>query len=125
MIRLFNLINARSVIANYATQKTSVRLAYKLMKFLKASSEEDAFYNERRRAIILECCQKDEKGNPVQNQGGILLQPDKIEECSKLMNELDATEVDEPSIKFTLTELEEYQMSASDLFALDEFIEEE
>ena len=123
-MKLINLITARKILLNHAGDKIPAIAAYKIMKFVKASDTEDAFYNEKMKAIIDEYAEKDDKGNPVVKANGIQIQKDHIEDCNKAIKEIQDTEVETPNFKINVGDLASLQLTLEEVATLDEFIEE-
>jgi hypothetical protein len=123
-MKITTLIDAANIFGQFAQTKTSPPLAYKIMKFCKGVAVEEEFYNAKRSEIINAYAEKDESGQIVVHDGMISIMPDKIEEANKALGELNKIEVEVPNIKFKLSELEGFELSVADMFALDEFIEE-
>ena len=124
-MKLINLINARKVLATYKDERMSTALAYKMMKIIKASDNDEAFYNDKFRELIGEYGLKDEQGNIVANGTQISLAPATAAECKKKIQELENTEVESPNVRLGIGELSELRMSMADVAALEEIIEEE
>lgn len=124
-MNIITLINTAKIFEQFAQAKISSKLAYKIMKFCKSVAAEEEFYNTKRNEIINTYAVKDENGQVVvSNDGMISIVPDKIKEASAALIELNSIEVEAPNIKFTLGELEGLELSVADMFALDAFIEE-
>lgn len=124
-MKIITLINAANIFEKFAQEKMVTQLAYKIMKFCKAVAVEEEFYQTRQNEIINIYAVKDENGQVVADQNGIIkIIPDKIAEANAAMIELNGMEVEAPNIKFTLAELEGLELSVADMFALDAFIEE-
>lgn len=118
------LIGAANILGQFAQMKTTPALAYKIMKFCKTVAVEEEFYNTKRSEIIDAYAVKDANGNVVVKDGMLSIMPDKLEEANRALSELNGIDVEVPKIKFKLSELEGFEVSAADMFALDEFIEE-
>lgn len=124
-MNIITLINTARIFEQFAQTKISSKLAYKIMKFCKSVAVEEEFYNTKRKEIIDIYAVKDENGQVVVgNDGMINVVPDKISEANAAMIELNSIEVEAPNIKFSLDELERLELSVADMFALDAFIEE-
>lgn len=123
-MKLKDLIIARKVIYDRKENKIPSRLAYKFMKIMKASDNEDAFYNEKLRALIEEYSIKDEKGKTKIVNGEFRIKANCISDYNAAVEELGDTEVEVPNIKFTLSELEGLSFTVEEIFYLDAFIEE-
>ena len=124
-MNILTLINTTKIFGQVAQTKISANLAYKIMKLCKSVATEEEFYNEKRNEIINQYAVKDENGQVVvSNDGMISIMQDKIDEANAALQDLNNVEVDVPNIKFTLAELEELKLSVADMFVLDAFIEE-
>lgn len=123
-MKLKNLLNARKIIIQYKDEKLSPTLAYKFVKFMKASDSEEAFYNDKLKQLIEEYALKDENGQIATQDGNIRLIPAKIQDFNNAANELQETEVEAPNVQFKISELEQIKLSVTDLYALDDFVEE-
>lgn len=121
-MKLGKLLKARKVISAHSNEAISVPLAYKMMKFMKASDSEDAFYVAKIREIIAKY--KDSEQNNS-NDGKIRIQKGKETICQAELNEVENTETEAPNIKFSLSELAELKLTVQEVFSLDEFIIEE
>lgn len=124
-MNILTLINAAKVFSQVAQMKISSKLAYKIMKLCKSVATEEEFYNNKRNEIINEYAVKDENGQIVVSDDGMIsIMQDKIPVAEKALRELNEIEVDMPDIKFMLDELDELKLSVADMFALDAFIVE-
>lgn len=125
-MKLKTLIQARRVINAHSQDKVSGLLAYKIMKFIKASQEEDAFYTDKIGECISLYAQKDDNGKIVtDDSGNIKIADGKLSECQKAIDDIEATNVDIPNVRFSLSDLTEMKLTAMEAFSLDEFIVEE
>ena len=124
-MNILTLMNAAKVFNQVAQTKISSKLAYKIMKLCKSVAVEEEFYNEKRNEIIREYAVRDENGQIVVSDDGMIgIIPDKLKEAEVAMADLNNIEVDAPNIRFSLAELEELKLSVADMFVLDAFIEE-
>jgi hypothetical protein len=122
-MELNEILEARKTLANHVNDKVCAALAYKIMKFLKSSDNEEEFYLTKMQEFINEYAEKDTDGNPVRAEGGsIKVSQEKIKECEKAIKDLGETNATEPAIKFNLSELAELKLSAKEMYALDGFI---
>lgn len=122
-MKLEKLLQARKTISAHSQEAISVPLAYKMMKFLKASDNEDVFYISKLKEIIEKY--KDTHSDTQASDGDIRIQKEKVQECNKELAELSATEVEAPSIRFKLSELNELKLSVAEIYSFDDFIDEE
>lgn len=121
-MKLKNLIQARKTLSSYSEEKVSAKLAYKIMKFIKATSEEVAFYDEKIKEVIMKYAERDENNEVKADGNNIKLLKGTGEDCQKEVNEIAEIEVEKPQIGFYLRELDELKLSAAEMFVLDEFI---
>lgn len=122
-MKLTTLLQARRVFLEHSNDKMPASLAYKFMKAIKASDNEDAFYSEKLKNIIDTYGLRDESGNIVPNKNGsVNVQPEKIDECNAKVKELEDTEVDAPTVHFSIEELGDLEFTVKELFLLDEYI---
>lgn len=118
------LITLEPVFNQMANQHLPVRTLYKLSKLSKTVSEEMEFYRDKMRSIIMEYAEKDEDGNPTQENGNVKIVPEKITDCNNEIGELLALEIELPDIVFSLDELEKLDLSLEDFNKLLPFIDE-
>lgn len=124
-MNILTLINSAKIFNQFAQTKLSAKLSYKIMKFCKSAAAEEEFYNKKKSEIIDTYAVKDENGQiAVTEDGMITIMQDKIAEANSALVELNSLEVEAPSVRFTLDELEGLELSVADMFALDAFIEE-
>ncbi len=125
-MELRKLIRARSVFLSHANDKVFAKVAYKMAKFIKASEDEDVFYNTKIKELIEIYAERDENGKCIVDNGGnIKIDPARVQECKDAAAVIESTDVETPNIKFTPDELSGLKLSMSEIFALDEFIKEE
>ena len=117
------LLQIRNVIVEHIDDKICAPLAYKLMKYLKTTDAEEEFYHKRTQELIDEYGEKDDSGKVVHNpDGGVNIQKDRIDECKKKIEELGATNVDSPDVKFSMNEIAELKLSVKEMYILDDLI---
>lgn len=122
-MELNELLQARKILANHINDKVCATLAYKMMKFLKSSDNEEEFYLTKIRELIDKYGEKDGEGKPVYaDNGNIKIEQSKVKECENEIENLGKTDVAEPTIKFNLLELSELKLSAKEMYALDNFV---
>lgn len=124
-MKLNKLLQIRKVLNEHANEPIPTMLAYKILKFMKASDTEGAFYDEKLKEIIDKYGKKDENGKPLYSDGKVSIEKESIEECQKAIAELGDTEVELPNITFNIQELTPIVFTVAELFSLDEIIVEE
>ena len=88
-MKLNELLLARKVIVSKSQTQVPARLAYKMMKFIKGTEDEENFYNEKLRAIIEEYGARDKEGKLEGESGGVKIRPDALSACKSAIKELD------------------------------------
>lgn len=123
-VNMRTALQIKGIGANVIDTKMSPKIAYKFMKLLKAIEEEETFFNDKMKEIILEFGKKDENSQPVfLDNGNVEIIPGKEAECGQKIKELEEIEVELPEIKFSIEDLESLELSPRDIYALDSVIE--
>lgn len=102
----------------------SIQTQYKFLKLKKVVQEElQLYYNQL--AGLRQFVEVDEQGQPVVSEdGGIRIKEEDIENCTKLINEINQMEIQLPDIYFSLDELENLGLTLAELDKLSPFIKE-
>lgn len=124
-MKLNKLLQARKVLSDHANEPIPTMLAYKILKFMKASDTEGAFYDKKLKEIVNKYGKKDENGNIIYSDGRISVDPELINECQKAISELGETDVEVPKITFCIQEITPISFTVAELYSLDEIIKEE
>ena len=126
-MKLINVLNARSVITSKAQVKgVNFKTSFKFMKFLKATDEDEKFYNEKREELIKTFATKDENGKIVIENNQYKFTDENLAEINKQISELAVTEVEIPeTLKFSSEELEKMEFTIEEVSAIYELIKEE
>ena len=96
------------------------------MKFLKATDEDEKFYNEKREELIKTFATKDEDGKIVIENNQYKFTDENLAEINKQISELAAMEVEIPeTLKFSSEELEKMEFTIEEVSAIYELIKEE
>ena len=122
-MKLINIIRARGVIAEHAREKMPAQTAYKFVKFLKATDNDEIFYNDKLTEILDLYAVKDENGKFIPDGNGISLIPETADDCKKKVEELDNTIVEKP-VTFTIDEFSGLSLSMTEILAVDELLVE-
>ena len=120
---LNKLLQIRNVLLTHVNDKIKASLAYKFMKYLKATDAEEEFYLKRMQEITAEYGEKDADGKVASNADGkVTIQRDKVEDCKKLLEELGTTNVETPDTKFAIDDLSELKLTIKEMYILDDLI---
>lgn len=100
--------------------KLPFKTAYTFAKLGETIEQELKFYYTKMNEVISEYSIKDADGNPELTPDGnsIKIDPDKLEECQKQLEELHNVEVDIGDITFTEEALEALTLTTQQAFAL-------
>lgn len=123
-VNMNTALQIKGISATIVDAKMPTKTAYKFMKLLKAIEQEESFFNDKMKEIILEFGKKDDNGQPIfLENGNVEIIEGKEAECNLKVKELEDIEVEIPDNKFTLDELEVLELSPRDIYALDPVIE--
>lgn len=125
-MKLIDVINARRVIINKASVKgISFGTSFKFMKFMKATDDDQKFYEEKRNELIEKFATKDENGTPIYEGDRYSFTDENFKEVNKQLVELAGTEVEiSESLKFTEQELDKMEFTIEEVSAIYDLIKE-
>ena len=105
--------------------KFPITTSYKIAKIKKYIEEELSFYEQELQKIITEYGEKDENGQYIysDNNGSIKIIPSRLQECMHKVNSLEQLQVQEPSIKLTLEDLSNVNLTPQEFEYLMPFLE--
>lgn len=110
----------------FADTTLPLKGAYKLNKIKKAVEKESEFYTEKFQEIVDTYAKHDDNGEVVFSKDGnqILIQDGKVEECNKVLADLQELEVEIETYGFSLEDLgEDTECTPDELEALMPFME--
>jgi hypothetical protein len=119
-MEIIKIVNARNVLESLADREcVGAHLSYWMTKFVVKTENEHGFYISEMRKLF-------EKYGERGEDDMLLVQSDKIDEFNKAVSELNKTDVEDPGIKFNLSEISaELKLSMKQMFPLLDFIDEE
>ena len=123
-MKIKQLVQITQVLEKFVNEKLSIKLSYKIMKFLKVTEADMTFYKEKLTKIIEEYGERAEDGSIKMIDNNFKIKENEIENFNKAYFELEEIEIELPNIKFNLNELEEIKISPAELYILDNLIEE-
>lgn len=125
-MKIIEIVSYQNLYAKLKDRQMPVKIAYKLNKLNAQLATEVVFYQESVQKILSECAQKDEEGNyiPNEDQTGVMIKPELLEECHTKINELQNLKVPIPDITFTLDELDCLGITPAELDCLIPLIQE-
>ena len=125
-ITMNQVMDFRNNIGFFSSVNLPLKGAYKLNKIRKALDKESDFYNERFQEIVEKYSRKDENGEIVFNEDGsqIMIQEDLIDECDKVLTDLQNLEVEVDNCNLTIEDLgDDFECTPHQLNALMPFME--
>lgn len=125
-MKMYQVLECKKFYTDIKEKKMPIKTAYKLNKLLKKLEEEVIFYQEKMTDLIREYGMVDENGEYLltSDQQGVRIKPDKIQECEGKIRELSELDIEIDNIKFTLEELDFFELSIAEMEWLMPFIEE-
>lgn len=123
-VNLNNIVNSASTFRELSEKQLPIRVAFRIARLIRELDKENATFESSRRAIIEKYAMRDEAGKIAQaNNGNILLQQDKIEDCNNELNELLSTEVEINADKINIEDLDKIEMTPAQVYNIEAFIE--
>lgn len=124
-MKLYNLIQIKSIFAPHIQEKLSMGLSYKIYKLIKYIEEEESFFEQKRQEIINEFGEKDGAGQlAISAEGFIQIPPDRQAAAQQALDELAQLEVELPQIIFTIDELVDIKFSIQEVALLEPLLRE-
>lgn len=123
-MKLIDVVNARKVIVNKAAAKgVNFSTAFKFMKFMKATEDDERFYETKRKELIEKFATKDEQGNVIVENNQCSFTDENLKEINKQLVELAETKVEIPeSLKFTEQELDKMEFTIEEVSVIYDLI---
>ena len=108
----------------------NIKTAYKLAMIKRQTDEQTDFYQTSFFKILNEYGKKDENGELQRvkegvNEGNVLIQEDKLEECNDALSDLMGLEVEINNYNLKLGDFGDMEVSADDLATIIPFLSEE
>lgn len=124
-MKLVDSINFVAFYDKIKDQAMPVATAYKLSKIYKQVKEDETFYHDKLRAILLDCGELDEQGNliPTEDNKGVKIKPDKQQDCIDAINDLQEIESTITFEPISLSVLDGLEVTPSDLDGVIGFFE--
>lgn len=118
-MKLVKIVDARQVLEGLSEKDNiSAHLAYWMAKFVSRTKEEHTFYVREMQKLFNSFATK-------KPDGTVLIPNEKVDEFNKAVEALDETDVEDPGIRFNLSELSsELKLSMKQIFPLLDFIDE-
>ena len=123
-MKISQIIDLSPIISKIISKDMTFSLAYKFAKLSKIITSNEEFYNQKMRELLEKYLQKDENGNYIEQEDGLLLIPETKVEFYEKLNELKNIEISDEVPKFNSIELDSISITPQDLIVLMPLIEE-
>ena len=125
-MKLIDVVNARKIIVSKAAAKgVNFSTAFKFMKFMKATEDDEHFYETKRKELIEKFATKDERGNVIVDNNQCSFTDENLKEINKQLVELAETKVEiTESLKFTEQELDKMEFTIEEVSVIYDLIKE-
>ena len=121
-MKLIDVISARNAISNKSKEPLNFNLAYKFAKFIKATDDDEKFYNTNQEKLIQEYAKRTEDGEFDIKDNRYQFDADKAIELNGKLKELANTEVKIDGFSFSKEELEKINFTIEEVIAINELI---
>lgn len=125
-MKLSEVIKVRGIFLQIKDTKMPIKTSYQIARFLQKTDSDATFYSEKYRSIINECAELKEDGTPNASEDGmnIKIREDKVEDCVVMIQELDATDIGDFTLKIDVSDLENAGLTVEQLYILMDYIVE-
>lgn len=118
------IVNDSMILMEISRKELPIKVSYALAKNISKIEKELEIYNSERQKLIDKYCVKDENGeNKVDENNQLKIQEEYLKDWEKGIKELQNIELEIDIHKFKLEELNGYNMTPSELIAIDYMIE--
>lgn len=126
MVKLTNkeILEKVNVLGEISSRKLPVKVSYAISKNISKVERELKHYNKERQKLIEEYCLKEDDGTLKITDRNYDIDPERLEDFNKEINELQEIEVEMDIHKFNIELLNSYEMSPGELMCIDFMIEE-
>lgn len=121
-MELIKVISARRTLEElFENEDICAHLSYWMTKFVAKTEGEHAFYASEMNKLFDKYATKDER-----DDGSVLISNENVAEFNTAVNELNKTDVEDPGIRFNLSELSaELRLPMKKMYTLLDFINED
>lgn len=124
-ITLSQLIQTLGLNSVLQEQKMSLQAAYNISKIFDHARENYYFYKQEFDKLIGEYSQKDDKGEYVYlEDGSVAIDPDRVNECSAAMKDLENLQVEIPDYSMTMNCIGDLKLTLEQFNLLKPFVKD-
>lgn len=127
-IYLKDILQLDTTLDKISNEELPIKTVFKLKQIQDKIQESVKFYSDNISSIIKLYSKKDENGNPIitENQMGIKIEDDKIEECQQKLEELENCElILDDDLLISIEELADIKCSLNELRGLNPILKKE
>lgn len=121
------LLNSQEILKELAQQPMRARVSYAVARIIRDVENEMGVFDTTRQEILKKYCVKDENGEmKINEDGNVTIQDDKINDYNQEIKELlDSTIILSTARKLTIDEIENMELTPSEIYILNCFIDED
>lgn len=128
-VTIEQILDFNGSVEEFLEKPLNIKTAYKLAMIKRQTDEQTDFYQTSFFKILNEYGKKDENGELQRvkegvNEGNVLIQEDKLEECNDALSDLMGLEVEINNYNLKLEDFGDIEVSADDLATIIPFLSE-
>lgn len=125
-LKMSEINSIYTTLLKLANQKFPIKTSYKLVKLTNAIETERAFFQKEFQDLLNEYAEKDETGafKQDENKESVIIKKDCLMMFEQEYTDLLNLDITLPNITFSLDELDECDLTLSEVFSLQKFITE-
>ncbi|EDT14117.1 DUF1617 family protein [Clostridium perfringens] len=126
MVKMTNkeILEKVNVLGEISSRKLPVKVSYAIGKNITKVERELKHYNKERQKLIEEYCLKEDDGTLKITDGNYDIDPARLKDFNKEIDELQEIEVEMDIHKFNIELLNGYEMTASEMMCIDFMLED-
>ena len=118
-IKRIDLINLFPIIEKIKNKIFNVYTQYNFLKLQEYINKEKEIYIKQQASLVEKFGQKNENGEVViKEDGTVKIKKENVQECEKLLKDINELQIQIPDIYFSLDELQNLEMTFSELSLL-------
>lgn len=122
-IKRIDLINLFPIIEKIKNKIFNVYTQYNFLKLQEYINKEKEIYIKQQASLVEKFGQKNENGEVViKEDGTVKIKKESAQECEKLLKDINELQIQIPDIYFSLDELQNLELTFSELSLLESFI---
>lgn len=122
-VDMLSILNASKVFSELAETNFSGAVAFKIARLIREMNKEIEDFDKQRANIAREYGAKDDNGELIIENNNIRIDPERIEDCNKELEELFNTEVELNANKLRYTDIEGAEITPQQAISIMDFIE--